>query len=539
MKRSLRTKLTILLFCMTAGIIVISLCFNAFFLEFYYLKTKEQAILTVYEELLLAVKSVDGEEETEETTDSSSSDFATPDIESDLDVPYFHDKEDSKQFQSSILNDSWVENISYLCDRKGVSVYAIDRSGSPVYIYGSVNMLYQRLSMMLVPVPRKEKTELIRQDANYVLQIVTEKGNSYEQRYLELYGIMDENVFVLMRVAMESIEESAAISNDFYLQVALILMVICLTVLWFVSKRFTMPILALASLSEKMCELNFDVRYDGNREDEIGILGNSMNQLSDTLARTISELKAANYELQSDIKRKEEIDTMRTDFLSNVSHELKTPIALIQGYAEGLKDCVNEDSESRDFYCEVIIDEANKMNRMVKKLLTLNQIEFGTTPATFERFSITQLIDGILHSVQILLKQDDIKVYFDTAKDYYVWSDEYQMEEVLTNYISNAIHHCQGEKVIRIWIEEKDTSLRVFVFNSGMPIPEEELDHIWEKFYKVDKARTREYGGNGIGLSIVKAIMDSFGQSYGVYNEAKGVTFWFDVDRVCRKAETQ
>ena len=221
---------------------------------------------------------------------------------------------------------------------------------------------------------------------------------------------------------------------------------------------------------------------------------------------------------------------MRKEFLSNVSHELKTPLALIQGYAEGLQECINDDAQSRDFYCEVIMDEADKMNQMVKKLLTLNQLEFGNEVVPMERFNLTELINGIINSSSILLEQNGISVAFDESGPMDAWGDEFKVEEVVTNYLSNAIHHAEFDKKIRIWYTRKDNVVRVSVFNTGKQIPEEDLDNVWIKFYKVDKARTREYGGSGIGLSIVKAIMESFHRECGVLNHEDGVEFWFELD---------
>ena len=215
----------------------------------------------------------------------------------------------------------------------------------------------------------------------------------------------------------------------------------------------------------------------------------------------------------------------------NVSHELKTPLALIQGYAEGLKECINDDAQSRDFYCEVIMDEADKMNQMVKKLLTLNQLESGNETITMERFDVTELIRGVLHSVDILIGQSGITVTECPAEPIYVWADEFMTEEVVTNYLSNAIHYAGGKKEISIRCREQEKNVRIRVFNTGDPIPEEDIDKIWSKFYKVDKARTREYGGSGIGLSIVKAIMDSFHQQCGVINHEDGVEFWFELEK--------
>ena len=195
-----------------------------------------------------------------------------------------------------------------------------------------------------------------------------------------------------------------------------------------------------------------------------------------------------------------------------------------------MSECVNDDPESREFYCEVIMDEADKMNRMVKKLLTLNQLEFGTNAITLERFDLTELIEGVLNASGILLEQQGILLTFSEKEPVYVWGDEFMVEEVFCNYLSNAIHYASGEKQIHVFYEKKESCVRVSVFNTGEQIPETDLDKIWTKFYKVDKARTREYGGNGIGLSIVKATMEVLHRECGVRNRENGVEFWFELD---------
>ena len=221
-------------------------------------------------------------------------------------------------------------------------------------------------------------------------------------------------------------------------------------------------------------------------------------------------------------------------FLSNITHELKTPIALIQGYAEGLKDNIQDDAGSRDFYCEVIIDEAAKMNTMVKRLLSLNELEFGENNPQFDRFDIMSLLNSVVNSMNMVFKQKEVTPIIHGNASCGVWADEYLIEEVVTNYISNALNHVEvdkmGKKSIEICVKECDNKVRISVFNTGKPIPEEDVERIWDKFYKVDKARTREYGGNGIGLSIVKAIMNSLNREFGVKNWDNGVEFWFELD---------
>ena len=167
---------------------------------------------------------------------------------------------------------------------------------------------------------------------------------------------------------------------------------------------------------------------------------------------------------------------------------------------------------------------------MIKKLLTLNQIEFGNNQVNFEHFDIVQVVRTVINSATLLAKQKEAQIEIDDYPQIYVWADEYMIEEVVTNYVSNAINHVDGEKKIKVSLKKTDKVVRVSVFNTGKCIPEEELDKIWIKFYKVDKARTREYGGSGIGLSIVKAIMESMNQKCGVLNHEDGVEFWFELD---------
>ena len=371
-------------------------------------------------------------------------------------------------------------------------------------------------------------------------QEVLEKTDSYDicksvdpqnnTEYLTMWGNFDNGDIFIMRSPWGSIRSAVTIFNRFIGVVCGCVILVSVLLAWYFSKRITEPIMELATLSQKMADLDFDAKYTSGGSNEIGVLGENFNRMSERLEKTISNLKEANYKLQKDIEQKEKRENMRSEFLGNVSHELKTPIALIQGYAEGLKEGVNDDPESREFYCEVIMDEAGKMNRMVKNLLALNQLEFGEDDVQFERFDITSLISGVLQSLDILIEQKEAQVIFRHKNPVYVWADEFKVEQVVRNYVNNALNHVDGEKVIEIKITKENDMAKITVFNTGTPIPEEDLPHIWEKFYKVDKARTREYGGNGIGLSIVKAIMDSFGKGYGAINHTNGVEFWFELD---------
>ena len=370
--------------------------------------------------------------------------------------------------------------------------------------------------------------ETIERRDNYVLNVILDRRTS--QQSLEMWGSLEDGSYFLMRAPLESIHNSSSLANRFFLQVGLVITAIGAVMAMILAGTVTRPIRELTDISTRMKKLDFSAKYEGTSRTEIADLGQNINELSETLEETISELKAANNELRRDIRRKEEVEAMRQDFLASVTHELKTPLALIQGYAEGLQEGISDDPESRDYYCEVIVDEAGKMNRMVQKLLTLNQLEFGNNAVTMEHFDITELVRNYLSRAELLAEQNGITVSMQETGPIMVWADEFLVEEVFANYYSNACNHAAGDKIIDIRFEEKENTVRVSVFNSGSPIPSESLPHLWEKFYKVDKARTRAYGGSGVGLSIVRAIMNLLHQEYGVINYDNGVKFWFELD---------
>ncbi|MDE6662079.1 MAG: HAMP domain-containing histidine kinase [Lachnospiraceae bacterium] len=487
MKYSIKKQFAGVLCLIMVGTILLCWFINNTFLEDYYIRNKQTVLMNTYDYMNLA--SNEGKISTEEF-----------DIE----------------FQK-------------ICGRNNISFILLD---AETHTLKTSEDDRERLSRRLL--------DNLFDNVNYDNINILEKGSNYEIRitlddrtkteYMEMWGVLDNGHLFLFQNPIESIKESVKLANRFLAYVGIIAAVLgVMTGMW-VSGKIAKPIMELTQISERMIHLDFDAKYSGNSRTEIALLGHNINELSYTLEKTISELKTANNELQRDIEQKNEIDEMRKEFLSNVSHELKTPIALIQGYAEGLKEGINDDAESREFYCDVIMDESAKMNLMVKKLMTLNQLEFGNDAVTMERFDIVSLIQNYIHSAGILTRQKEISVRMQDYEPIYVWADEFKTEEVFMNYFSNAINYVLYEKIIDVKLHKLGNKVRISVFNTGKPIPEESLEHLWEKFYKVDKARTREYGGSGIGLSIVKAIMESMGQEYGVINYDNGVEFWYELE---------
>ena len=426
----------------------------------------------------------------------------------------------------TISSETPEKDLGRFTEKNNISIAVIDSEYNVVYT--NVREKQMMVVQLFGYLYDKNHQEVLEKTDSYDICKSVDPQNNTE--YLTMWGNFDNGDIFIMRSPLESIRSAVTIFNRFIGVVGGCVILVSVLLAWYFSKRITEPIMELATLSQKMADLDFDAKYTSGGSNEIGVLGENFNRMSERLEQTISNLKEANYKLQKDIEQKEKRENMRSEFLGNVSHELKTPIALIQGYAEGLKEGVNDDPESREFYCEVIMDEAGKMNRMVKNLLALNQLEFGEDDVQFERFDITSLISGVLQSLDILIEQKEAQVIFRHKNPVYVWADEFKVEQVVRNYVNNALNHVDGEKVIEIKITQENDMAKITVFNTGTPIPEEDLPHIWEKFYKVDKARTREYGGNGIGLSIVKAIMDSFGKGYGAINHTNGVEFWFELD---------
>ncbi|MCM1135343.1 MAG: HAMP domain-containing histidine kinase [Clostridium sp.] len=489
MKYSIRKQFAFVFGLLMAGTILLCWFINNTFLERYYLNNKKKAMLNAYQ--IINAASNEGTIGTEE-----------------FDIEFLQ-----------------------ICGKNNINIILLDTETRT--IKASMNeyeMLSRKLLDYLFKKNEAERDRILAEEENYEMHIELDSRTRFE--YVDMWGVLDNGNLFLFRSPLESIRESVNLANRFLAYVGIGSAIFSAFIILLVSRKITEPIMELVRISERMKHLDFDAKYAGNSRTEISLLGQNINELSETLEFTISELKSANNELKSDIERKNEIDEMRKEFLSNVSHELKTPIALIQGYAEGLKEGINDDAESREFYCEVIMDEASKMNHMVKKLLTLNQLEFGNNTITMERFDITALICNYLQSAAILCRQKEINVQMEDYPPIFVWADEFMIEEVFSNYFSNAINHVAGNRVIDVKLVLKENKVRISVFNTGIPIPEESISHIWEKFYKVDKARTREYGGSGVGLSIVKATMEALNQDYGVINYDNGVEFWFELENV-------
>lgn len=513
--------MVLLMLASVVGTIAVTWVLNRTFLEDYYLYSKMDMLDEVFHEVHGVI------ERAEQNSEEFSEGFP---------VDEFGNIGEEEEQMRLILSDLQKLELDVQALRNDVSILVAQNSNAVYFSTTSspdtMKYMLDRLLPNLYPGKKPEYNSYKKiKNVDNLYDLYESHDIRTKSNFLELvWNDEDLDTYILIRTSVESLQANVDIANKFLAYAGILVAFFVSVGVFFATKSFIRPVEELSEIAKRMSNLDFNAKYNAESNDEIGELGRSINLLSEKLEDTISELKSANNQLQTDIEQKVQVDEMRKEFLSNVTHELKTPIALIQGYAEGLKDNISEDAESREFYCDVIMDEASKMNKMVKKLLTLNQIEFGNETVELERFDIVALIGSVLENSDILLKQKEIRVQFDHSGPVDVWAEEYMMEEVITNYLTNAINHAANEKVIDVRVLREGERVRVSVFNTGEPIPQEDIDKIWIKFYKVDKARTREYGGNGIGLSIVKAIMESHNKPYGVTNHSNGVEFWFELD---------
>lgn len=488
---SVKVKLFITLSSTILLIIIFLIIVNNFALENFYLYNKQNTLKAVYETI--------------------NNYYANPNQDNDI---------ESELEKLSVKN-----NFDILVkDNNGINVYTTNKNFSSVI--GNINDILDKFNT--------SKGKELESNDKFVIKKQQDLKNGLS--YIMLSGKLDNGYCLYIRIPVTSIQDSVKISNNFLLLMAGFTILIASIMVSIVSRKFTEPILELNNIAKKMSNLDFSQKYKiTNARDEINDLGKSINTMSDKLEKTIKQLRSSNIELERDIEEKSKIDEMRKTFISDVSHELKTPIALIQGYSEGLLENVNTDEESRKFYAEVILDETNKMDKLVKQLLELMKLEYGKREFNNKEFNIVELEKEVIRKTNVMVEGKQAEIIFDSNQEIQVLADDFYIEQVLTNYLTNAIKNVEemyGEKYIKISneIKSEENKVCIKVFNTGKNISEENLNRIWNRFYKADESRHREDGGTGIGLAFVKAIMGNYDNKYGVRNLENGVEFYFELD---------
>ncbi len=425
--------------------------------------------------------------------------------------------------------------LARIADQIGAGIIITDSDG---YLkYSSFERLASRQAAALPPragaldKPPPSITITAREDidGNSVLESQNDQGLNV--RFMVLKRRLSGGDVLIIRLPLAAVTESAAYANKFMAFSGLLAILAGCIWAYFFARRFTVPLQELSNVAASISRLDFSQRCHIGSNDEVGRLGQSINNLSRQLSKSITELNEKNRQLTADVEKERSLDRLRKNFVSSVSHELKTPLSLILGYAEGLRENVVRDKADKDYYCAVIADEAEKMDKLVNGLLDLSQIESGYFPLERTDFDLSLMLDEIALKYRTILQEKDTALRIERRSPLVVNGDILRIEQVITNVLNNAIAHAAAARLITITAETAEDHVRVNVYNTGRHIPEESLGNLWQSFYKVDKARTRERGGHGLGLSIVRAIQELHGNAYGVENADGGVAFWFLLDK--------
>jgi len=515
MKSSIRSKLFLLVYGIILAFIVGLILLNNSFLENYYIKSRESSLV----EAFIEVKKVDLDSQTT--------------IEELLEIENYY-------------------NIN-------IQILAQTEEFDEDFVWGGLDEtpdIFNRIYGYRVNIPDGILTRIIYDfnqqeidfESSYAQAVLELSDDSYSAYLMDIYSEFDvdsedtnmiglcvelevedsENIFYILTITFQSIQDSIKIFNSFTILVGFIFMVLAFIMMYFVSYSFTNPIIQINKIAEEIAGLNFKNRVSVKSDDEFKELGDSINRMSSQLEENIDELQKTNAKLAQEILHKTDVDKMRREFIANASHELKTPLSLIMGYTEALK-LSGLDQEIKDEYIHIILDETNKMNALVMELLKLSQLESKDREFDFYHFNVRNLLEETRRLFSLVFEEKQVECEIDSI-DKIVNSDYTQLQTVLTNFINNAINHIDDKLEIKLSAKMvENDSVRISVFNSGVNIPEEDILHIWDSFYKVDKARTRAYGGQGLGLSICKTTLELLGYDYGVINHETGIEFYFDI----------
>lgn len=346
-------------------------------------------------------------------------------------------------------------------------------------------------------------------------------------KYIVYGTFFGDNAGIETYSSVDVIKANARTASWAIFWISIVLLAIILSILLAYTYTFIIPLRKINRITKKIGDLDFSVVCPPFRIRELGELSRSVNALSSSLDITMRDLQKKNERLENDIEKERRLEEGRKQFIANASHELKTPIAIIQGYAEGIRFAqTKQDTEE---YSAVIIEEAQKMNKLVVRLLELMRFENGGRVVNFQSFNIKQAVLDCVSSRKKHLEDNGILLEISINESFVGRADPDLFERVFNNYFSNALSHIEGEKKLKISCTVVGDFYRLSLFNSGKPIADEDIGHIWNSFYRADKAHSREQGRFGLGLAIVAEAQNLQNAKYGVINHKDGVEFWFDI----------
>ena len=433
---------------------------------------------------------------------------------------------------SDTFTDTLSTALSYYEEANStrMAIFKLDGSGE-VILSNNFNFTTDNSLMTAFCYELLNDTKLINSVvANNEIQSTIFTNKSSDSKKIGIVAPMSvyrKNDAVLITVSsVQPIKEAAAVIKSFCFYLLLGILVVSALLTKFYTKLIVKPLIKINNSAVKMSNLDFSVKCEVVSDDEIGSLANSLNFLSQNLKSALDDLTDKNNQLKEDIEKERHLETMRKDFVASVSHDLKTPIGIISGYAEGLRDGVVPD-DNVGYYLDSIIDESKKMNSLVNSMLQLSNLESNSTILNLETFNIVRLIHAMVKKLSLDLNEKHLKVNYDGPEYAYVTGDILKIEQVMQNLITNAIKYSPNQNTIFVRIFEENNCYNISVENTGAHIPEKELSNIFIKFYRVDKSGNRSTNSFGLGLAIVKKILELHHSEFGVKNTQNGVLFYF------------
>ena len=329
-----------------------------------------------------------------------------------------------------------------------------------------------------------------------------------------IYGIkLDDSNYAFVSASLEPIDTTITVLKNQFIYVTMLVIILSLIVSYFVSRKISSGVIKINREAKKLSKGNFDVKFDTDQP----IL--ELSELAKTLEYTKDELSKT--------------ENLRRELLANVSHDLKTPLTMIKAYAEMVRDVTYKDDTKRTKDLNIIIEETDRLNVLVNDILELSKIQPGTQKLTIEQFDLEKFVKNIIKRYDIMSENKKYKFKVSINKNIIVSADRKRIEQVMYNLINNAINYTGDDKKIIISALELENTVRIEVKDTGKGIDKEELENIWDKYYKIDKTHSREQVGSGVGLSIVKNILINHNCNYGVESiKGNGTIFYFELPKV-------
>lgn len=386
-------------------------------------------------------------------------------------------------------------------------------------VKGPVNPIYKN-GIFLDSIKEFQTNLLLKESKpiQYTTQTMDYEKNDIKYKLLIKPIEKDGSVtYIYAMASLQPVDEAVQMVQDYYIYIIAFVVVLIFLASFYYSKQIAKPLLKINDTTKKIAQLDFTEKIPITSKDEIGDLSKNINVLSNKLHSHIGQL-------EEDIEKERKLERTRKEFISGVSHELKTPLSIMKSCISILKDGVAE--HKKEYYFQAMEREVDKMDTLILDMLELAKFESGTYKMKKSSFYIDTVIEDICEHLSVEIEKKELHVHKNICS-FEVIANQGRIEQVIVNFITNAIRYTPNkEDIIISTIDEKDR-IKVCIENKGTHIEEEQLDKIWDRFYRVDTARQRSQGGTGLGLAISKNILELHDAEYGVKNTEDGVLFYF------------